>query len=192
VDDLAVAGQAAIPGPRERAAVRADHPVGAVRLHRADTDRDGEVDADEVEDHRRALAVRDTLQLGRGRAIDADDRMVRAEFGDVVQPVGIVVDRDDRRRAERTKQLHRERTQPAGADDHGGRTGCQLVKHLTHAVIRRGAGIRERGGDARIEGSDRHDIAGSTRDHELGQASIAAVAPTGEPMRAGAVESAHA
>ena len=105
---------------------------------------------------------------------------------------GLVSTPTTRARRERPQQLDGERPQATDPDHDGGGAVAQPGHHAGHGVVAGGAGVGERPGDDGVQPAQRHDRPGSGGHDVRGQAAVAAVAPAGQPMRAGAVVAAAA
>ena len=85
--------------------------------------------------------------------------MVRTDLGRQGQLLVVHVERDHRRRTQRSQQLHRDVSEAADADHHGRRTGHELRERTLDRVVWRQAGVGEADRLHRVEPVEGHDVA---------------------------------
>ncbi len=151
-------------GTREEAERVAAHPdaderhVGE-RAGDRDRERDGGVDADEVEHEVGAAALRELADLVRRGVAGAARRGARRRPAASCSASGdwstamIRVGRD------RVEDLDRHVPETAGADDERRRAGDELVERPLDRVVRREPRVGQRRGVDRVEVGERHEVA---------------------------------
>jgi hypothetical protein len=105
-------------------------------------ERDGRVDADEVEDEVRALVPGDVAD-GLGGGVIGDDRVIGAHGRGEFQRRRLRVDGHDRGRAGGLEDLDGNVPQAAGPDHHCGRAPVEQVQRALDGVVRREPGVGE-------------------------------------------------